>query len=580
MKNLLLKFGLMLAVSVLCQLSLTAQKTVTLQEAINVVKQQDKNSEYLYYYGKVSGVINGACGCHVDASAICSNPWLTSQDSLWVIFVDQKPMCNWEHDCAFVYVPTKVNNLSDVSYFTVKGNRPPRPNIAALTPWGRDGNQNADAYFQMEKEKGFRKNSDWEHAQYCSSPVTIGEDLSFNHIPDSVSLFVRDNTEDTGKEANTSTKVYWNSPDLWTSTSGTLNEGELASLELLEEPITSRNERLYSYVRVTNRGVCDYEGKGKFLHVMWSQPALNQTPSVWVGKDDNVFGGVAASVEISQSIPVGESRIIVVPWQMPDVIYSEGLEQNSSFCFSLLTHISDSVNVDVFEISDSTDLTYTPVLRCRDIAQKTFQFYNPNGGGLEASNNVADLAIMPSLLSKQLTVAVVDNGGDSGAIDENSEFALKAENKIGVPALQISASEKQQVTLIRNCKQKIVQSNNGDRVVHITLTNEDNKLIGGISLLCQENNLINCAKERIVLKIKSIDNQADDAICVHLTKDVPAKAQLVLTSTANPYLNKIINISENVKDATCDISGIPSGLCVVSLFIGDTLVDSKQMIIK
>ena len=53
---------------------------------------------------------------------------------------------------------------------------------------------------------------------------------------------------------------------------------------------------------------------------MWSQPALNQTPAIWIGKDNETFGGVAASIEITHPIPVGESCIEVIPWQLPDAI--------------------------------------------------------------------------------------------------------------------------------------------------------------------------------------------------------------------------------------------------------------------
>ncbi len=858
---------MMLAVSVLCQLSLTAQKTVTLQEAINVVKQQDKNSEYLYYYGKVSGVINGACGCHVDASAICSNPWLTSQDSLWVIFVDQKPMCNWEHDCAFVYVPTKVNNLSDVPYFTVKGNRPPRPNIAALTPWGRDGNgvnfisntpeyvfvsansyrqhsnsnndddpfyrgteegnktyvamvnciqsglnnyvsyyndmkylydvltqkygvpyynfyifmngsvtadgedyysiprgsfeymneiscgdyptkknlieylrgqqdipsechflmyfdghggydeikqhyyvammdgdlydyelkqlldsiptkfqtvvmqnccsggfvnalkaqgrtiitacgadeesesffvspcvnpfktknaynvfshmwtsalngerfdfeydnnwdciedsaprpvnadcdengrvsleeafasaaQNAAAYFQMGIEKGFIKNCDWEHAQYYSSPTTIGEDLSFNHIPDSVTLFVRDNDDDTGKEVNTTTKVYWDSPDIWTSISENLTEAELAGLKQYIEPITSHSQTLYTYVRVSNRGICDYEGHGKYLHVMWSQPALNQTPAVWVGKDSDVLGGLVASVEISQSIPVGEFRIVVVPWQIPDAIYGNETEQISTYSFCLLTHISNSENMEISEISDSTDLAYTPVLQYCDMAQQSFQFFNPDGGRIDANSSIAGFAIMPTVSSKQLTVTVVNDGNDLNTNEGNSEFLLKANNEAGIPTLQIPTSEKQNVMLVRNSKTKSVHTNEIGNIVHVTLTDGSNKLVGGMSIICQETGHENSKKASAGLQIKSIELSSCGIIQVLLSKEAPAKTLLAITPTTVPTLKTEMAVAENVQNATIETGNIPAGPCIVSLIVDGSLIDSKQVIIK
>lgn len=139
MKNYFLRCVSVLALFISCQSSLGAQKTVTPQMAIDVAKQLNSNSEYLYYYGKVPRVINDACGCHVTPTAFSSNPWLETQDSLWVVFIDQNPMSNWEQDCTFVYIPVNVTDLSDIPSFSVKGNRPPRHNIVDLVPWGKNG---------------------------------------------------------------------------------------------------------------------------------------------------------------------------------------------------------------------------------------------------------------------------------------------------------------------------------------------------------------------------------------------------------------------------------------------------------
>ena len=81
MKNYFLRCVSVLALFISCQSSLGAQKTVTPQMAIDVAKQLNSNSEYLYYYGKVPRVINDACGCHVTRTAFSSNPWLETKDN-------------------------------------------------------------------------------------------------------------------------------------------------------------------------------------------------------------------------------------------------------------------------------------------------------------------------------------------------------------------------------------------------------------------------------------------------------------------------------------------------------------------
>lgn len=313
---------------------------------------------------------------------------------------------------------------------------------------------------------------------------------------------------------------------------------------------------------------------------MWSQPALNQTPAIWIGKDNETFGGVAASIEITQPIPVGESCIEVIPWQLPDAIYSKGIEQNCSFCFSLLTHISDSAHINISEISDSTDLTQTPVLQCRDMAQKSFQFYNPNGGQIDANSSVAEFAILPSESSKQLTVATVNDGDDLDDFVENNEFLFKTKNEIGISTLRLPASEKQNVTLVRRNMTNTTCSNESANVVHIILMNDKNKLVGGMSLICQKEYNENIAQKSVGLKIKSIENPSNGIIKILLTAEVPTKSKLVITSTMTPLLKTEIAIEEKTQNFTAGIGNIPNGPCVVSLMVDGALVDSKQVIIK
>ena len=54
-----------------------------------------------------------------------------------------------------------------------------------------------------------------ENPQYKSNPISVGEDLAFNNLPEAVDLYIRDNDEDTGKEPNLTTEIFWNSPDIW-----------------------------------------------------------------------------------------------------------------------------------------------------------------------------------------------------------------------------------------------------------------------------------------------------------------------------------------------------------------------------
>ena len=47
-----------------------------------------------------------------------------------------------------------------------------------------------------------------ENPQYKSNPISVGEDLAFNNLPEAVDLYIRDNDEDTGKEPNLTQKYF------------------------------------------------------------------------------------------------------------------------------------------------------------------------------------------------------------------------------------------------------------------------------------------------------------------------------------------------------------------------------------
>lgn len=224
-------------------------------------------------------------------------------------------------------------------------------------------------------------------AQYSSTPSTLGEDFSFNQIPESSELFIRDNEFDSGKEANMTTDKYWNSPDLWTSVDGNHNEKSLKGLEQLVEMINNENETLYTYVKVSNRGVYDYPGHGKFLHLMWSEPSLCQTPATWLGNDENLLGGQAASVEIDQPIEVGESCIVKVPWTFPNSLYKKAISEHTGFEFSMLACISDAESISDADLTDTLNVKMPAVLSLRNLAQRGFTFLNTNGGNFEMAIN-------------------------------------------------------------------------------------------------------------------------------------------------------------------------------------------------
>lgn len=175
-----------------------------------------------------------------------------------------------------------------------------------------------------------------EHPQYYSNPISIGEDLAFNHIPAGVDLYIRDNLEDTGKEPNRTTEEFWKSPSIWI-------RNQHDSIYEHENPIyTDDHQMAHIYVRVENRGKEDFLGGGKWVMVYWSQASTAVTAKTWKGRElyDGKYatGGVLEAAPIG-AIPAGGFSDIHVRWALPNLLenYPDG-----NFHFCLFAKIMDT----------------------------------------------------------------------------------------------------------------------------------------------------------------------------------------------------------------------------------------------
>lgn len=213
----------------------------------------------------------------------------------------------------------------------------------------------------MEEAFTYAKGHDraFEHPQYVSTPLSIGEDLAFNHLPDAVDLYVKDNLEDTGKEPNLTTEDYWASPSIWV-------RHKDDSIYVHQNPEFSKKDEMnYIYVKVYNRGKEKYTG-GKYLHVYWAKAATGITPQGWKGRevneDNNPTGGHLEAQGISKVIEPGDSTFIRFRWPMPYIAE----KPDGEFHYCLMAKIMDTPYDDGFEYG----VTYFDVINSNDQAQR------------------------------------------------------------------------------------------------------------------------------------------------------------------------------------------------------------------
>lgn len=220
-----------------------------------------------------------------------------------------------------------------------------------------------NGYVSMNEAFAYAKTNDRqpnEHPQFVSTPSSIGEDLGFNHLAPAIDLYIKDNVEDTGKEPNTSTDKFWDSPSIWV-------RNNADSIEEHENPYYSSDHLAAAvYVKIDNRGREDFPG-GKWLHVYWAKASTGLTDKAWKGRElynGTIPTGGSLPPKYIGSINAGEERLLQVTWGLPDLLqFGDGPDKHH---FCLIARIMDSYEDDGYEAAKR----YFKVSQSNDQAQK------------------------------------------------------------------------------------------------------------------------------------------------------------------------------------------------------------------
>lgn len=193
-----------------------------------------------------------------------------------------------------------------------------------------------------------------ETPQYCSTPISIGEDLAFDRLPDMINLHIRDNEADTGKEPNISSGVVWDSPDI------EIVKGTSQSSFTLPQYTAN--------ITIHNRGIHDYTS-GRWLNLFWTKNTTSPTVNSWIGDenfDNKVTGGYLKSVQIP---PLSGDADVTLPviLNLPN---EYTFSNNPTHGVNLLAVISESQRCNLASLT-MEDKNYIQPATCRGIAQKS-----------------------------------------------------------------------------------------------------------------------------------------------------------------------------------------------------------------
>lgn len=410
-----------------------------------------------------------------------------------------------------------------------------------------------------------------QHAQFCSTPSTLGEDFAFNHIPERSELYIRDNELDLGKEANTTTSIYWDSPDIWTSIKDGHTEKTLHGLDQMIEMINNANTKLYTYVRVTNRGVYDYPGYGNYLHIMWSESSLTPSENAWFGNDNNLAGGCVSPVEITQPIPVGESCIVKVPWTLPSSIYEKAKNEKTNFSFNLLACVSNKKIIDEQDIIDTLNSKMPSILSLRNLARKSCEFINPNGGEF-----VIGTQFSTSKCESQ-SLSLVDDWANDVSVFTTAKIELNVDGNHQAVSNSnaISVASENQIRFVFKPEENNSQAMNVLKC-HALLANENGEIVGGQVIRLNQNDLERSPNVECNSKIDYIVQETGTSYKIKFSEPVKSGSIILLTSTLMPQKSKNFEVVGQNDKVLVDLRNLPLGPIVASLIIDGKVVDTMQ----
>ena len=172
----------------------------------------------------------------------------------------------------------------------------------------------SNGYVTMEEAFNYTKSSlkelyNGNFPYIVSNTKDLKGKLAINHIPTTSWPIIRDNEEDVGNEPNNSNIIVWNSPDIWLRNQ---NDG----LTNQESEHIKEND-VYVYVRLSHNGgeVADKDAK-RNVNLLWSIKHLGEREvSTYMGPPEGSF---IAELHYTDELKLNDSTILCYQWTLPE----------------------------------------------------------------------------------------------------------------------------------------------------------------------------------------------------------------------------------------------------------------------
>lgn len=154
--------------------------------------------------------------------------------------------------------------------------------------------------------------SNWPNIN--STPAGLKDKLALNNIPEISGPMIRDNIEDVGNEPNTSSKITWNSPDIWVR-----NNDDGLSIQESEHIKGDSVGMVHIYVRMKHNGgeVAD-ENPQRHMYLYWNVKELGLSTTDLA--NDQSVGGLIADIPFFNALTPNSTTIQTYAWQLPETL--------------------------------------------------------------------------------------------------------------------------------------------------------------------------------------------------------------------------------------------------------------------